>query len=1004
MKQILLLLVLLRMTFGLQAADVSFNRDVRPILSDKCFACHGFDPKARKAGRRLDSLEGAAAELKGVRAIVPGSLDKSEAWLRILSGEATEVMPPPKTNKTLTPLEKQTIKKWIEQGAKYEQHWSFVPVAPVNLPEVRNFSWPRNPIDRFILARLEKEGISASAEAAKESLIRRLTLDLTGLPPTIAEVDAFLADTSEKAYEKVVDRLLKSSRYGERMAVDWLDAARFADSNGYQVDRDRELWPWRDWLIRAFNDNKPFDQFTIEQIAGDLLPNATVDQKVATGFNRNHMLNEEGGVIADEFLAEYTADRVETLAAIWLGQTFNCARCHDHKYDPFTQRDFYSLKAFFHNVPERGIGAYGNPIRQNAPPFIKLPTPEIQEKIHRLNEQVKVVNDQLAGLTGQTANGLNEWSGKIARGGVEWKPLQITSAGGGDSPPRRAEDSFVVEVGPQETRANTIRLGVRFPEGKWTALQLECGTRASTASVQWSEVKVFAPATKGDKKSPAKLRAVTSGNSVAVTEAVKLLDNDRKTRVGVSVVPDRALTAVLQMEIPLMVTGATELEVELGVENANGPSRWRVLATGANPELLVPGAVVAIAKKEDARRTPAEKKQLSDFRFSQLPEFRNLNDRLSDLKKQQATVENDIPTTLVMEEMKEPRSTYVLMRGAYDKPGEKVSAATPAVLPALAADQPRNRLGLAKWLISPGNPLTARVTVNRLWQQVFGVGLVRTSEDFGAQGDAPSHPELLDWLAGEFVRSGWDVKHLMKLMLTSATYRQQSRLTPMLRDRDPENRLLGRGPRFRLQAEFVRDQALAASGLLVDKIGGPSVKPYHPPGLYEQITAGNGYNVYVPGKGEDLHRRSLYTYWKRSVPNPAMLVFDAPFRESCALRRPRTNTPLQALNLMNDPTYVEASRMLAQRMMMEGGKEGDSRIIFGFRLLLARSPKPAELAVLRSAYDRVRMDYEKDPASAKALLGVGEAKNDATLNAVELGAFTSLASTLFNLDEVITKE
>jgi len=1004
MKRYLLLLWCIGLPTGVYAGDVSYNRDVRPILSDKCFSCHGFDPKARKAGRRLDSFEGANAELKGVRAIVPGSAEKSEAWLRIISEDSGEVMPPPKTNKTLTALEKQIIKKWIEQGAKYEQHWSFVALAPVKVPEVKNSNWTRNPIDRFILARLEKESIAPSPEATRESLIRRLSLDLTGLPPTVAEVDAFVADTSEKAYEKVVDRLLKSPRYGERMAVDWLDAARFADSNGYQVDRDRELWPWRDWVIRAFNENKPFDQFTIEQLAGDLLPNASMDQKIATGFNRNHMLNEEGGVIADEFLAEYTADRVETMAAIWLGQTFNCARCHDHKYDPFTQRDFYSLKAFFNNIPERGIGAYGNPIRQNAPPFIKLPTPEIQAKINRLNDQVKEVNDQLAGLTSKATSGLNEWSGRIAQSGAEWKPLQVTSASGGDSPPKLDADSFTVEVGPQETRANTIKLGVRIPAGNWTALQFECGTRASSASVQWSEVKVVVPGVKGGKKSPAKLRAIASGNSVAATESAKLVDNDRKTRVAVSVVADRAMNAVLQMETLLAVSDTVDLEVELGVENANGPTRWRVLATGVNADLLVPAAVVAVAKKEETSRSAAEKKQLSDFRLSQLPEFRNLNDRLAELKKQLTAADNDTPTTLVMEEMKEPRPTFVLMRGAYDKPGEKVSAATPGVLPALGADQPRNRLGLARWLVSPGNPLTARVTVNRLWQQVFGVGLVRTSEDFGAQGESPFHPELLDWLAGEFISSGWNVKQLMKLMVTSATYRQQSRITPMLQERDPENRLLARGPRFRLQAEFVRDQALAVSGLLVDKIGGPSVKPYHPPGLYEQVTAGTGYNVYVPGKGDDLHRRSLYTYWKRSVPNPAMLVFDAPFRESCTLRRPRTNTPLQALNLMNDPTYVEASRMLAQRMMREGGQSVDTRIIFGFRSLVARSPKPAEMAILRSAYDRSRMDFEKDPASAKALLAVGEAKNDAALNPAELAAFTGLASTMLNLDEVITKE
>ncbi len=542
-------------------------------------------------------------------------------------------------------------------------------------------------------------------------------------------------------------------------------------------------------VIRAFNDNLPFDQFTIEQIAGDLLPDATRDQWIATGFHRNHMMNEEGGIIDAEFLAEYTADRVETTAAVWLGQTFNCCRCHDHQFDPFTQRDFYALKAFFHNVPERGVGNYGAHIRQNSPPFLKLSAPEIEAKLNELNAQVKTVTEQLAALT--------------------------------------------------------------------------------------------------DKASP---------------------------------------------------------------------------------------------------------------------EHTKLNEQLTDLKKKLATAETEIPTTLVMAELPEARPTFVLMRGAYDKPGDRVTAATPAVLPALADDLPRNRLGLAKWLVAPQNPLTARVTVNRFWQQVFGTGLVKSSEDFGAQGEQSSHPELLDWLAGEFIRSGWDVKHLMKLLVTSATYRQQSHLTPLLRERDSDNRLLARGSRFRLAGEFVRDQALAASGLLVEKIGGPSVKPYHPPGLYEQVTAGNGYNVYVPGKGDDLHRRSLDTYWKRSVPHPALLLFDAPFREACTLRRPRTNTPLQALNLMNDPTYVEAARFLAQRMLREGGDAVDSRLTHGFRLLLSRPPRPVELTVLRAAYERARMDFENDREAAKAFLAVGDAAADATLNPADLAPFTAVASTLLNLDEFVTKE
>ena len=560
-------------------------------------------------------------------------------------------------------------------------------------------------------------------------------------------------------------------------------------------------------------------------------------------------------------------------------------------------------------------------------------------------------------------------------------------------------------MGPQETRANTIKVTARLPRGKVTALRFEAATTAPAASFQWSELKVFQAVKGKDKKAPLKLRAIAAGDSLAASETMKVLDNDRKTRAMLSIKPEKPAVGVFELEPALAVSDPdADLDIEIGVENAGGPSRWRVMVCSADPQMLVPAAVLTVARKDAAKRTQAEVKQIKDHHLTQQVAHRQLSDELEKLKKQVATAEGEIPTTLVMEEMKEPRPTFVLMRGAYDKPGGRVTAATPAVLPAPDASLPHNRLGLARWLVSPANPLPARVTVNRLWQQVFGTGLVKTSEDFGAQGAPPSHPELLDWLAGEFIRSGWDVKHLMKLMVTSATYGQQSRQTPLLHEKDPDNVLLARAPRFRLMGEFVRDQALAAGGLLVDRIGGPSVKPYHPPGIYEQITAGNGYNTYVPGKGEDLHRRSLYTYWKRSVPNPAMMLFDAPFREACTLRRPRTNTPLQALNLMNDPTFVEASRFLAQRMILEGGTAADSRLAHGFRLLLARTPKPSELAVLRSSYERARSDFAKDPEAAKALLAVGEAGLDASLNTAELAAFTTVASTLLNLDEAITKE
>lgn len=982
-----------------RAGDLSFNRDVRPILSDNCFFCHGTDAKERKAGLRLDTFEGATAEVDGVRAIVPGDPMKSAAWTRILSDDPDEMMPPPKSHKKLSAVQKEVLRRWISTGATYEPHWSFVPIRPVPVPAVKEVGWPRGDLDRFVLARLEAEGIRPSPEASKEALIRRVTLDLTGLPPTPDEVDAFLRDPSGTAYETVVDRLLKSPHFGERMAVDWLDAARYADTNGYQVDRDRELWPWRDWVIRAFNENKPFDRFTIEQIAGDLLPDATLDQKVATGFHRNHMLNEEGGVIAEEFLAEYTADRVETTAAVWLGQTFTCARCHDHKFDPFTQRDFYAMKAFFHNVPERGVGIYSNPVRTNAPPFVRLPAPEVEAKIADLTGKSKAVSEQLAALAHGNSKGVDEWASKLASAPVTWREVEILEAKGGDQPPTVDASHRIVGIGPQESRSNTITIRAKLPSDRVSALRLVCSAAEASASVRWSEFKMTA--------SPASvLRPVVSGDSLVAAELAKVLDQNRRTVTVVSATKDRPAEAVFELETPRgSGSGEVEAVFEIGIENAGGGSHWSLFLTEADPSMLVPSSILTVAKKEAAKRSPGELKQLADFRLSQQPEHRRFSDELASLKKQIEAAELEIPTTLVMEELKEPRPTHILMRGAYDKPGEAVIATTPAVLPALREGEPANRLGLARWLVDDRNPLTARVTVNRFWQAHFGTGLVRTSEDFGSQGEVPSHPELLDWLASEFRESGWDVKGLVRLVVTSAAYRQQSAAPPVLRERDPANRLLARGPRFRLSAEMIRDQALAASGLLVTKIGGPSVKPYHPPGLYEQVVAqrDNPKATYQPGQGDDLHRRSLYTYWKRSVPHPAMLVFDAPFRETCTLARQRTNTPLQALNLMNDPTYVEGARFLGQRMLREGGTTVEARVEYGFRLVLARKPTGGELGILTRAVERALMDFRNDPESAKALLAVGEAKHEPSLDPVELAAHASVAMTLLNLDEAVMK-
>jgi hypothetical protein len=855
-----------------------FNRDIRPILANHCYQCHGPDSQARQSGLRLDIREQALAPAEsGGVAIVPERPDESLLIQRILSHDEAIAMPPAEINKPLTQQQKDLLTQWIKEGADYEPHWSYLAPERPARPAVQQQNWARNEIDFFVLARLERENLNPSLTAELTTLIRRLSLDLTGLPPTPADADAFVKEMTDAAqtdqgnssstsapsttssfddtYLRWVNHYLESPHYGERMAIDWLDAARFADTNGYQVDRDRQMFPWRDWVIEAFNTNMPFDQFTIEQIAGDLLPDATLSQKIATGFHRNHMLNEEGGIIPEEFLAEYCADRVETTATVWLGQTFNCTRCHDHKFDPFTQTDYYSLYAFFHNVTEKGIGDYGKDIRKNAPPFLNLATPE------------------------------------------------------------------------QE---------------------------AMLASLQTQRTETQQSVTKID--------------------------------------------AELKAEQPMWEQRLQEsLAVAANLDSTNPEN-------GENAESAVPVDIVTVLSKPENDRSEDEKRKLTAFHQSSHPERKTLTERIVSLTKQIEDTDKLMFTALVMEELPQPRETSILIRGVYSARGEVVTAATPACLPVMSADVPRNRLGLARWLVDPANPLTARVTVNRLWQSIFGVGLVRTSEDFGTQGETPSHPELLDWLADEFISSGWDVKHILRLIVSSATYRQSSRLTPVLHERDPENRLLARGPRFRLQAEFLRDQALAASGLLVTKTGGPSVKSYHPPGLYEQVTAGSGTNAYVEGSGDELYRRSMYSYWKRSVPNPAMLAFDAPFRETCTLRRTRTNTPLQALNLMNDPTYVEAARFLAGRMLTESKSDLTSQLVYGFRLVLSRSPEPAEIKVLTSAYDRSQNDFSSDPAAAMELLTIGARRSPEIIDSVRLAAMTVVASTILNLDEAVMKE
>lgn len=999
MKRLLSLLGSLFLTNALQGAELSYNQDIRPILSDNCFYCHGFDPKNRKADLRLDTFEGATAS----GAIVPGNLSKSEAWNRILSDDPEEVMPPPKSHKKLTSAQKDVLQRWIEGGAKYERHWSFVPIQRVAPPSGSLAEWPVNPIDPFVLARLEREGLLPSPAASKETLLRRVTLDLTGLPPTLKELEAFLSDSSPNAYEAAVDRLLASPHYGEHMALPWLDAARYADTNGYQVDRDREMWPWRDWVIQAFNQNQPFDQFTIEQLAGDLLPKPTLSQRIATGFNRNHMINEEGGIIPEEFLAEYAADRVETTAAVWLGQTFNCCRCHDHKYDPFTQRDFYSLKAFFHNVPEQGAGNRSAKPNASAPPVLKVPVPELDSKKSTLESELAQLQVSRQQILSQPSPGLSPWIQNLRSETVPWERLDFQTVENHGLPTELADGAVKtgIQVGDDFWSFSAITAPTH---GRITAIRLVGEPDGEDATFRINRFDVTA--IHGETQTPLKLRAAEFETSLPIQVIQPLLRTGNRAPHNLRLRSGNRESVVFTLDPPLEAKDlATKLRITVGTRANTGWVRWHVEATSQDPAQLVPASIFTLAKKPEESRTIHEQKILQDAYTATLTEVRRIDDKLLATTQQIQDLELQYPASMVMEEMASPRDTFILVRGAYDKPGEKVLPATPAILPPMPAHFPKNRLGLAKWLVSPENPLTARVAVNRLWQQVFGSGLVKTSEDFGAQGDAPSHPELLDWLASEFIRTGWDIKQMVRLIVTSATYRQTSQIPPAIVSKDPENRLLARGPRFRLTAEALRDQALALSGLLVTKIGGAPVRPYHPEGIYETLapTSADTVKRYLQDHGEALYRRTLYTYWKRSIPHPAMLAFGTPFRETCILQRPRSNTPLQALNLMNDVTYLEASRFLAQRMMTEGGSTVDERLTYGFRMVLSRQPSPTQLGILHAAFERNLASYKRDPAGASALLANGDRPSDPTLDRAELAAFTTLASTLLCMDETLSK-
>jgi hypothetical protein len=1001
---------------------VEFNRDIRPILSDKCFTCHGPDAAHRQTAMRFDLESSAKAKLKSGRfAIVPGDPANSEMYRRVSSQDKAVRMPPAYLGKEpLSAREIAVIKAWIEQGAVWQPFWSFIPPKRPPIPPVNNSAWVTNPIDAFILSRLDREKLHPSPEADKATLIRRVSLDLTGLPPTPPEVNAFAADNSPAAYEHVVDRLLASPRYGERMAFRWMEAARYGDTNGYQTDGPRDMWRWRDWVIDAFNSNKPFDQFTIEQLAGDLLPNATLSQKIATGFNRNHRTNGEGGIIPEEYRVEYVADRAQTTSTVWMGLTVACARCHDHKYDPISQKNFYQMFAYFNNIPnEKGFSYnYGN-----EEPYIKAPLPEQQQELSAMDNAItakqasfdamrpRIEKDQHRWEETLKKNSADDWT--VKRGLVFQSTPQTTMVNAfhfNDTPPVEIQKdiarfgyldpfTFSAWIRPESEKSGLFSQSEDYFEGTGHGLYILDGKLRLHIIHRWTDL--------GIRLEMAEKLKLNEWQHVTVT-----YDGKRKASgIRIYVNGELQKTNILfdQLNEPFHVDEKVPFRIGSagGLRFKGSIADIRVYKVALTPKeaaaIAAPETLAQIAAIRPAERihSQAEKMELGFLETAALPAVQSARTSLIALREKREKFYESIPTVMIMSDGDKPRDTFLLKRGAYDSPGEKVTPGVPDILPQPPASYPKNRLGLARWMVDKSNPLTARVAVNRYWQSYFGIGIVKTVDDFGSQGEWPAHPELLDWLATEFMQSGWDIKHIQKLIVMSSTYRQSSRVTPELLEKDPENRLLARGPHIRLGPEVLRDQDLLAAGLLVEKIGGPSVKPYQPSGLWQELGGGNGY---VQDKGEGLYRRSLYTYWKRTVAPPFMVIFDSPNREVCTVYENRTNTPLQALDLMNDVTFLEASRKLAERMITEGGSNAEHRIPYGFELLLARQPKPQEAAILSKTLNKFEETYKNSPDAAAKFLAEGESSIRPGVDKPELAAYTAVASLILNLDAAINKE
>jgi len=1047
-------LVFLLASQGLRAGTPGYNRDVRPILSENCFPCHGADSAARKASLRLDRFEDAILPRKDSQpAIVPGKPGESALVSRITATDPDDIMPPAKTHKVLTTQQKELLKQWIAGGAQYQPHWSLIAPTRPRLPQVQNRRWVRNPIDAFILARLENEGLTPEPEADRRTLARRVSLDLTGLPPTLEEVQAFLEDQSPNAYEKMVDRLLASPHWGEHRARYWLDAARYADSNGIHIDNYREIWPYRDWVINAFNQNERFDQFTVKQLAGDLLPYHTPEQhreqQIASGFNRCNITTSEGGAIEDEYYVLYTRDRTETTSQVWLGLTAGCAVCHDHKYDRLSQKEFYSMSAFFNNTTQKAMD--GN-VKDTAP-VVVIPTDSDRARWDALSPEKKSAKAKVDGRTEEARKDFESW---LPGATPDTFSRQIPS----DEPELRASladgsEDLKATVSGEERCLPVGTNAASWQEGIVAARAFTTSSKTTpeipdvgdferdqaftlAAWLRLNKDKDGAIFARMDDKNDYRgwdfwldggkpgthIVSKWPDNALKVN-STKVLETNRWYHIcvtydgsskasGVKVYIDGERQETSAQNDKLDGTIRTRVPFKFGQRNYSSPLEnaglqdariyGRVLSLDEVRRLQASRPAWLLARRGENQSKDDDETLYTAWLHFFDGQFQAANIWLAGLRSEETEIKARGSITHVMQEKDEPAIAFILNRGEYTQRKDKVTAATPAALPPMPETFPTNRLGFAKWLLLPENPLTARVTVNRFWQEVFGAGIVRTTGDFGVTGEMPSHQELLDWLAVDFRESGWDVKQLFKLLVTSATYRQSAVIEPDKLARDPANRLLSRGTRYRMDAEMIRDAALAASGLLVPKIGGPSVKPYQPDGVWEAIAMDvSNTRIYKRDSGDKLYRRSLYTFWKRQAPPVTMEIFNAPNRETCTVRRERSNTPLQALATLNDPQFLEAARVLAQRSLKEVCSTEEARVDFMAERLLSRPLRPEEMKIARASFNALLASYKAAPDDADDLLEVGESNADESLDPPTLAAYTMVANELMNLDEVLNK-